>query len=61
MDGYQTLYVADAGNQRVQMWPAGAISGITVAGITGMVGSDLTMLNNPYAIIVDNNGYVRNT
>jgi sugar lactone lactonase YvrE len=61
MDGHQTLYVADTGNQRVQMWPVGAISGITVAGITGMYGSDLTMLNNPYAIIVDNNGYVRNT
>jgi sugar lactone lactonase YvrE len=61
MDGHQTLYVADAGNQRVQMWPAGAISGITVAGITGMVGSNLTMLSIPYAVIVDNNGYVKNT
>ncbi len=61
MDGHQTLYVADTGNERVQMWPAGAISGITVAGITGMVGSNLTMLSIPYAVIVDNNGYVKNT
>jgi sugar lactone lactonase YvrE len=57
VDGNQTLYIADYGNQRVQMWPAGAISGITVAGVTNVSGSGLGYLNNPTSIVVDNNGY----
>jgi hypothetical protein len=40
------------------MWPVDATSGRTVAGVTGIYGSNLTLLNSPSAIIVDNNGYV---
>ena len=58
MDGNQTLYVADYGNHRVQKWPPGATSGITVAGVTGSSGTGLGRLDNPIAIVVDNNGYV---
>ncbi len=58
MDENRTLYVADYDNHRVQMWPAGATSGVTVAGITGTAGSSLTHLNGPIAVVVDNNGYV---
>ena len=58
MDGNQTLYVADYGNHRVQKWPTGATSGITVAGVTSTPGSNLTLLYNPVAVLVDNNGYV---
>jgi sugar lactone lactonase YvrE len=58
VDGNQTLYIADSGNQRVQMWPAGATTGITVAGVTNSSGSTLAKLNNPRAIVVDNNGYL---
>ncbi len=57
IDENQTLYVADTGNYRVQMWLAGATSGVTVAGITGSPGSSLTQLSNPAAVVVDNNGY----
>ncbi|CAF3759190.1 unnamed protein product [Rotaria sordida] len=58
MDGNGTLYIADSGNSRVQMWSAGATTGITVAGITGSAGSNSSQLRNPYSIIVDNNGYI---
>ncbi|CAF3594515.1 unnamed protein product [Rotaria sp. Silwood1] len=58
IDGNGALYIADAGNHRVQMWPAGATTGITVAGITGSPGSNSSQLRNPYSIIVDNNGYI---
>ena len=58
MAGNQTLYIADYGNHRIQKWPAGATSGITVAGVTGSAGSSLAQLKNPIAIAVDNNGYV---
>ena len=58
MDGNGTLYIADAGNQRIQKWPSNAVSGMTVAGITGSPGSNSTQLSSPYSIIVDNNGYV---
>lgn len=52
----QILYIADAGNHRIQRWLPGAVSGTTVAGITGLLGTNLTRLNKPYAIILDNNG-----
>ena len=52
----QTLYVADYGNDRVQMWFSGTTSGITVAGISGSDGSSLMRLNGPIAVVVDNNG-----
>jgi sugar lactone lactonase YvrE len=58
IDGNQTLFVADYGNDRVQMWTAGATNGTTVAGITSSSGSTLAKLNNPRAVVVDNNGYV---
>lgn len=58
IDGSQNLYIADQKNNRIQMWQAGATSGITVAGITGSAGSNLMHLNQPQAVIVDNNGYV---
>ncbi|CAF3765510.1 unnamed protein product [Rotaria sp. Silwood1] len=58
IDADETLYVADSGNHRIQMWPAGATSGVTVAGVNGSVGSSLGQLNNPLAVIIDNNGYV---
>ncbi|CAF4012444.1 unnamed protein product [Adineta steineri] len=58
VDGNQTLYIADSGNQRVQMWAVGATSGVTIAGVAGVAGSNLTLLNNPNAVIVDNNGYI---
>ncbi|CAF2091091.1 unnamed protein product [Rotaria magnacalcarata] len=58
VDGNETLYVTDRGNNRVQMYLTGATSGTTVAGITGSSGSSLMQFNSPIAVIVDNNGYI---
>ncbi|CAF1684188.1 unnamed protein product [Rotaria magnacalcarata] len=58
VDGNETLYVADYGNNRVQMYLIGATSGTTIAGITGSSGSSLMQLNGPIAVVVDNNGYI---
>ena len=49
------LYVADAGNNRIQMFPAGQLSGITKAG-NGV--SDPFTLNRPTAVILDADGYL---
>lgn len=56
IDKSEHLYVADTINQRVQMWPASSISGITVAGINSTAGSNGTLLDWPIAVIADNNG-----
>ncbi|CAF4260933.1 unnamed protein product, partial [Adineta steineri] len=50
-----TLYVADNSNHRIQMWLSGAISGKTVAGLTGYYGNGLNQLWYPEAVMVDNN------
>ncbi|CAF1221792.1 unnamed protein product [Rotaria magnacalcarata] len=42
------------------MWPAGATSEVTVAGITGSVSLALTNFNGPISMIVDNNGWTDN-
>jgi sugar lactone lactonase YvrE len=57
VDDNLTLYIADNGNSRIQMWKYGASSGQTVAG-NGTSGSNLTQLYNPTGISVDQNGYM---
>jgi hypothetical protein len=49
------LYVADCGNNRVQLFPSGQLSGTTVAG-NGASGT--IMLNCPVAITLDGYGYL---
>ena len=49
------LYVADAGNNRIQMFPAGQLSAITKAG-NGV--SDPFTLYMPNAVILDADGYL---
>ena len=51
-----TIYVADAGNHRIQKWLPNASTGITVAGQTGVSGSAPDKLNYPVAVIVDSSG-----
>ena len=51
-------YIADSRNHRVQKWLPGATNCTTVAGTTNSFGSNMTQLNRPIAIILDNNGYV---
>ena len=50
-----TLYVADTGNHRIQMWSPGATRGITVAGITSYYGNALNQLWSPQTLVVDMN------
>jgi sugar lactone lactonase YvrE len=62
VDASANLYVCDQGNNRVQMWTNGSTSGTnaaTVAGDSGgAAGSTSTLLNNPWAVTFDNNGFM---
>ena len=49
------LYVADTGNQRVQLFRAGQLNGITMAGIQT---SGTVQLYNPMAVILDVDEYL---
>ena len=55
VDGNGNIYVADAGNNRIQKWTPGATSGITVAGGNG-AGAAANQLNVPGSIYVDASG-----
>ncbi|CAF4777559.1 unnamed protein product, partial [Rotaria sp. Silwood2] len=51
------IYVADAGNNRIQRWEKGSFFGVTVAG-TGKPGSNLNELKFPTDVVVDSKGYM---
>ncbi|CAF3948269.1 unnamed protein product, partial [Adineta steineri] len=55
VDAKFNLYVADSVNCRIQMFPAGQLTGITVAGPS--VSGTIT-LNYPNGITLDDNGYL---
>jgi hypothetical protein len=55
VDTSLSVYVADAGNNRIQFFPAGQLNGTTIAG-NGASGS--ISLNYPTAIILDGDGYL---
>lgn len=54
LDPMGNIYVVDRDNHRVQLFLNGQLSGRTIAGVTGVNGSDATLLNFPYAVILDN-------
>ncbi len=59
VDGNGTFYVCDQGNNRIQMWIDGAANGVTVAGDSGgTAGTTSTLLKNPLAVTLDNNGFI---
>ncbi|CAF4729948.1 unnamed protein product [Rotaria sp. Silwood1] len=58
VDSNQGVYVVDHSNHRVQFWASGAMSGVTVAGITGNSGSWSYQFTNPTAITFDPYGYM---
>ena len=53
----QTIYIADAGNHRIQRWAYGACSGVTVAG-TGTAGAADSQLSYPVSVTIDRNQYM---
>ena len=50
-------YIADTGNNRIQKWEFGGLTGTTVAGGNGF-GKELNQLHNPFGIAVDNAGAI---
>ena len=53
----RSIYIADAGNNRIQRWAYGAGSGMTVAG-TGVAGITDNQFDFPLSVIVDANQYL---
>jgi hypothetical protein len=61
---FNTLYVADSGNSRIEKWTMGASNGMTVAGqADGTRGNSASYLNSPGAVALDSsdNIYVANS
>lgn len=54
LDPMGNLYVADRDNQRIQLFMSGQTEGITIAGVTGMNGSNSTLFNSPWSVAFDN-------
>jgi len=53
VDSNYAIYVADYSNHRIQKWLPNAVSGTTVAGVTGVAGFNTSLLNYPRAVYVD--------
>jgi len=53
VDSNNTIYVADYSNHRIQQWFPNAVSGNTVIGVTGVSGSNGSLLNYPIAVYGD--------
>ena len=53
MDSAGNFYVADNSNHRLMFWAANATSGVLLAGITGVSGSDMLHLYYPQDITLD--------
>ena len=63
LDPMGNVYVADAGNSRIQFFPAGQTVGTTIAGMSGFAGSNASQLLSPYTVRLDSqlNLYVADT
>lgn len=53
-DPMGNMYVSDWGNNRIQFFPAGGMNGTTIAGITGVSGTNATTLYGPWSVRLDN-------
>ncbi|UJR21478.1 hypothetical protein I4U23_024562 [Adineta vaga] len=56
VDPNNAMYIADYNNHRVQQWLPNAVSGTTIAGVSGFLGSNNSLLSYPTAITGDSNG-----
>lgn len=62
-DPMGNLYVSDSLNNRIQSFMSGSFNEITITGVTGVYGSNDSLLSTPYALTLDNqlNLYVSDT
>jgi len=63
LDPMGNIYVADTENHRIQFFLSGHSVGRTIAGITGVYGTNASVLRQPYWVILDKqlNLYVSDT
>jgi len=47
------IYVVDRDNRRLQFFSIGQSNGMTIAGITGILGANASLLNNPTSVVLD--------
>ena len=53
LDPMGNCYVADYNNHRIQFFPVGERTGTTIAGITGVTGTDATLFYRPASVALD--------
>ena len=63
LDAMGNMYVADYGNQRIQLFMRGKLNGTTIAGVTSTAGNHAYLFYNPYGVALDSdfNLYVADT
>jgi len=63
LDPMGNIYIADSSNHRIQFFLSGQSSGTTIAGVTGVFGTNSNLLRQPYWVTLDNqlNLYVSDT
>jgi DNA-binding beta-propeller fold protein YncE len=53
LDVMGNMYVAEYANYRVQFFLAGESSGSTIAGVTGVLGSNSSLISSPHSVALD--------
>ena len=53
-DPMGNMYVADRDNRRIQLFMSGEYVGKTIAGTTGVYGTNASLFNNPWCVKLDN-------
>ena len=54
LDPMGNMYVADRNNHRIQLFMPGEYVGKTIAGVTGVFGTNASLFNNPWCVKLDN-------
>ena len=54
LDPMGNMYVADRNNHRIQLFMSGEYVGKTIAGVTGVFGTNASLFNNPWCVKLDN-------
>ena len=53
LDPMGNVYVSDTSNNRIQLFMVGQLTGITIAGVTGVHGNNSNLLFAPYSVLLD--------